>query len=137
MYTQYTKTFCSLKYPFYFLLKLSMERKLVMKIMKQWIKKKKKIDRNIFFVYHGQPCLWGTIHHFVASLSPFPLRYEEHLSSKVRVILLTEDVRNRELANESGILTCSIEAYINQLGNSEVSHKETEVQLRYLLNVLL
>uniref|UniRef100_A0A8D9BV86 Protein DIS3 homolog n=1 Tax=Cacopsylla melanoneura TaxID=428564 RepID=A0A8D9BV86_9HEMI len=45
--------------------------------------------------------------------------YEEHLVSRVRVILLTADARNKELATGEGLLSCSIEAYISQLTNGE------------------
>ncbi|KAI5707300.1 hypothetical protein M8J75_016503 [Diaphorina citri] len=59
--------------------------------------------------------------------------YEEHLESAVRVILLSEDVRNRDLATQSGLLTSSIEGYISTLSNGEplldkLSKKEAVVE---------
>lgn len=68
-------------------------------------------------------------------INPFfpSIRYEEHLESAVRVILLSEDVRNRDLATQSGLLTSSIEGYISTLSNGEplldkLSKKEAVVE---------
>lgn len=44
--------------------------------------------------------------------------YEEHLDNNVRVVLLSEDKRNRELAADDGLVTCSIEQYIQSLESS-------------------
>ncbi|XP_076244346.1 exosome complex exonuclease RRP44-like protein Dis3 [Calliopsis andreniformis] len=44
--------------------------------------------------------------------------YNEHLGSDIKTILLTDDVKNRELAEKEGILAMTMEDYILSLENS-------------------